>query len=181
MDAAAGGITGCISTDVSCMRLQCTLLGACRMKGYRHSILFLCTANASRSQLAEAIARANHGDILEVHSAGSRPAGWVHPLATRAMQEIGVDTTGQRSKGVTEFARKEFDMVVTLCTSAAKDCPTWPGARRVINWDIEDPSFGDDDPETRYLRFRQTRDELIWKIAELVADLREEIEPHGTG
>jgi arsenate reductase len=151
------------------------------MNGYRHSILFLCTGNAARSQMAEAIARAYHGDILEVHSAGSRPAGWVHPLATRAMLELGVDTTGQRSKGASEFARKEFDMVVTLCSSAAKDCPAWPGARRVINWDVEDPSFGEDDAETRFFRFRQIRDELIWRIAELVADLREEMEPLGTG
>jgi arsenate reductase len=151
------------------------------MNGYRHRVLFLCTGNAARSQMAEAIARAFHGDLFEAHSAGSRPAGWVHPLATRAMQELGVDTTGQRSKNASEFLRKDFDMVVTLCESAAKDCPSWPSARKLLNWAIEDPSFGDDDPETRYFRFRQTRDELIWRIAELAADLRAETEPHGTG
>ena len=94
-------------------------------------ILFLCTGNAARSQMAEGLARAFHGDVLDVVSAGSRPAGWVHPLAIRAMAEIGVDISDQESKPAELFLDQPFDVVVTVCDSAAKDCPRWPGAKRI--------------------------------------------------
>jgi arsenate reductase len=131
-------------------------------------ILFLCTGNAARSQMAEGLARAFHGDEVDVVSAGSRPAGWVHPLAIRAMAAIGVDIHDQYSKSADEFLDQPFDAVITVCDSAAKDCPTWPGAKRVEHWPIVDPSYGPDDPATRYDRFVATRDELAKRIDEFI-------------
>ncbi len=134
-------------------------------------ILFLCTGNAARSQMAEGLARAYHGDELEVVSAGSRPAGWVHPLAIRALEALGIDASEQTSKSAEPFLGQKFDVVVTVCDSAANDCPTWPGAARVEHWPIVDPSYGPDDPATRYDRFVATRDELERRIDELVTTL----------
>ena len=128
-------------------------------------ILFLCTGNAARSQMAEAIARANHGDVVEVVSAGSRPAGFVHPLAVRAMADLGVDIRDAESKPAERFIREDFDAVVTVCDSAAQDCPAWPGARRLEHWPIEDPSSGG------YPGFVATRDDLARRIAALVKSL----------
>ena len=127
-------------------------------------ILFLCTGNAARSQMAEGLARAFHGDEVDVVSAGSHPAGWVHPLAIRAMAAIGVDIQDQYSKSAQEFLDQPFDAVITVCDSAAKDCPNWPGAKRIEHWPIVDPSYGPDDPATRYDRFVATRDELAGRI-----------------
>lgn len=134
-------------------------------------ILFLCTGNAARSQMAEAIARAFHGDVVDVVSAGSRPTGWVHPLAVRAMAEVGVDMDGHTSKSAEPFLNQELDVVVTVCDSAAQDCPTWPNAKRIEHWPIVDPSYGPDDPATRPDRFAATRDELMRRIEELVGTL----------
>lgn len=121
--------------------------------------------------MAEGLARAFHGDLLEVVSAGSRPAGWVHPLAVQALAEIGIDATGHTSKSADQFLDEVFDVVVTVCDSAAQDCPMWPGAKRIEHWPIVDPSFGPDDPKTRFQRFVETRDELERRIDELVASL----------
>ena len=134
-------------------------------------VLFLCTGNAARSQMAEGLARADHGDVLDVVSAGSRPAGWVHPLAIRALAEVGIDASEQTSKSAELFLDQPFDVVVTVCDSAAQDCPMWRGAKRIEHWPIEDPSYGPDDPATRPDRFAATRDELRHRIDELVKTL----------
>lgn len=134
----------------------------------KKKVLFLCTGNAARSQMAEGLARAFHGDEFDVVSAGSRPAGWVHPLAVQAMAQIGVDITGQTSKSAEQFLDEPFDVVVTVCDSAAQDCPLWPGAKRIEHWPIKDPSWGLDDPVTRMDRFVETRDELRRRIDELL-------------
>jgi arsenate reductase (thioredoxin) len=134
-------------------------------------VLFLCTGNAARSQMAEGLARGLHGDELDVVSAGSRPAGWVHPLAVRALAEIGIDASEHTSKSAEEFLNQDFDVVVTVCDSAAQDCPTWPGAKRVEHWPIVDPSYGPDDPATRFDRFVETLEELKRRIDELVTTL----------
>lgn len=134
-------------------------------------MLFLCTGNAARSQMAEGLARAFYGDVVDVVSAGSRPAGWVHPLAIRALAEIGIDASDQTSKSADPFIDQEFDVVVTVCDSAAQDCPLWPGAKRIEHWPIKDPSWGPDDPATRYDRFVATRNELQRRIDELMPTL----------
>ena len=134
-------------------------------------VFFLCTGNAARSQMAEGLANAFHGDVMEAVSAGSPPAGWVHPLAIKAMADIGVDIRDARSKSADEFITQPFDVVVTVCDSAAKDCPNWPGAKRIEHWPIVDPSYGPDDPATRYDRFVATRDELAQRIDKLAEAL----------
>jgi arsenate reductase (thioredoxin) len=134
-------------------------------------VLFLCTGNAARSQMAEGLANAFHGDVMEAVSAGSRPAGWVHPLAIKAMADISVDISGAQSKSAEPFLNQPFDVVVTVCDSAAKDCPNWPGAKRIEHWPIVDPSYGPDDPATRYDRFVATRNELAQRIDKLAETL----------
>jgi arsenate reductase len=129
----------------------------------KQRILFLCTGNAARSQMAEALANAFHSDEVEAVSAGSRPAGWVHPLAIRAMNDIGVNIRDATSKGANQFIDEQFDVVVTVCDSAAQDCPHWPGAKRIEHWPIEDPSYGG------YEAFVATRDDLARRIEQLLS------------
>jgi arsenate reductase len=140
------------------------------MSQSKKRILFLCTGNAARSQMAEALARLDHGHALEAVSAGSRPAYGVHSLAVDAIAEVGLDISGARSKSAEEFRDTVFDVVVTVCDSAAQDCPTWPNAKRVEHWSIEDPSF-EPDPTVRYERFLETRDDLRKRIDALVESL----------
>ena len=128
-------------------------------------ILFLCTGNVARSQMAEALANAFHGEEIEAVSAGSRPGGGIHPLAVRALAERGIDAAGRPSKNASEFVDRDFDVVVTVCDSAAQDCPIWPGARRIEHWPIVDPGAGG------YPRFVEIRDELERRIDALVKAL----------
>lgn len=138
----------------------------------KKKILFLCTGNAARSQMAEALARLDYGDVVEPVSAGSRPAGFVHPLAKRAIEDLGFGLADARSKPADEFRNAAFDLVVTVCDSAAVDCPTWPLARHIVNWSIEDPSFAAGDEEKRFAAFQATRDELRRRIDGLMEALR---------
>ena len=115
--------------------------------------------------MAEGLARANHGDKIDFVSAGSRPAGFVHPNAIRALSEIGIDIHEAQSKSADEFLVEPFDVVVTVCDSAAADCPSWPGAKRIEHWSIEDPSW------SGYEAFVETRDDLARRIDELVQSL----------
>ena len=128
-------------------------------------VLFLCTGNAARSQMSEGLARADHGEVIDVVSAGSRPAGFVHPLAIQALAEINIDIGAAESKSAEPFLGQTFDVVVTVCDSAAKDCPAWPGAKRVEHWPIEDPSW------KGYEAFVETRDDLRGRIDALVQEL----------
>jgi arsenate reductase len=121
--------------------------------------------------MAEALARLDWPEALDPVSAGSRPTGWVHPFAIRAMEALGHPMDRAESKSAELYLDADFDAVVTVCDSAAQDCPSWPGARRLVHWSIEDPSFGPDDPQTRYERFLETRDDLRRRIAALVAEL----------
>jgi arsenate reductase len=135
-------------------------------------ILFLCTGNAARSQMANALAHIDYPDLLDPVSAGSRPAGFVHPLAVVAIEELGFGMEGAYSKSAEEFREQEFDLVVTVCDSAAADCPTWPGARHLVNWSVEDPSFVRGDEARRLEAFRQTRDDLRRRIDGMMEALR---------
>lgn len=134
-------------------------------------VLFLCTANAARSQMAEAIARSRHGDVIDAVSAGSRPAGRVHPDAVRAMAELGIDIRDVKPKAADAFLTEPLDLVVTVCDDAAKDCPRWPGATRVEHWSIVDPAHVND-ADARYRRFIATRDDLVARIEKLASELR---------
>ncbi len=136
-------------------------------------ILFLCTGNAARSQMAEGLMRAFHGDEIEVVSAGSHAAGFVHPLAIGALAEIGIDISDAQSKSAAPFLDQSFDVVVTVCDSAAQDCPTWPGAKRIEHWPIEDPTFAEGDGAEQ---FAATRDELKGRIEELIGTMKANVE-----
>ena len=119
----------------------------------KKKILFLCTGNAARSQMAEGLANAFHSDVVEAVSAGSRPTGWVSILWRSERSARSASTRAARSRSLRSRSDRDFDVVVTVCDSAAADCPMWPGAKRIEHWPIEDPSWGPDDPATRFERF----------------------------
>ena len=105
----------------------------------KRTVLSLCTGNSARSQMAEAIVNAWHGDEWEAFSAGTQPAGYVHPNAVRALAEVGVQHAG-RSKGAGEFREVHFDLVVTVCDDAAENCPVWLGRGKRIHLGFSDPA-----------------------------------------
>jgi len=135
-------------------------------------VLFLCTHNSSRSQMAEGLLRARGGGRFEAMSAGTHPRD-VHPLAIRAMREIGIDigaAAGHRAKGLDEFAGRPIDLVVTVCDDAAEECPFFPGARRQEHWGFPDPSAATGTEEERLAAFRRVRDAIAARIDEFQAD-----------
>ena len=108
----------------------------------KRKVLFLCTGNSCRSQMAEAILRKLGGDRLEAHSAGSWPAGYIHELAIEAMSRLNIPIVDQESKSWDELAGTPFDLVITLCDAAAKEpCPNWPGDPVRVHWSLPDPAF----------------------------------------
>lgn len=127
-------------------------------------VLFLCTGNTCRSQMAEGFLKKFAGDRFEVFSAGISP-GQVNPLAIKVMSEIGIDISRQRSKSVQEFSGQKFDYVITLCSSARQTCPVFPGVYENIHWDLEDPALAWGTEEERLLVYRRVRD-LIKKHLE---------------
>lgn len=133
----------------------------------RNRVLFLCTGNSCRSQLAEAIVNARQGDEWEAFSAGTRPAGYVHPLAVRALAEIGIDHAG-RSKSVDEFKGQAFDLVVTVCDSAAEDCPVWLGQGKRVHRSFPDPAKATGSEEEVMAVFRTVRDDIAERIPALL-------------
>ncbi len=126
----------------------------------KKKILFICTHNSARSQMAEGYMKAKYGDRYEVFSGGTEP-GRVHPMAIKVMKEIGIDISGNRSKLIDDLFGKGIETVVTVCDSAQKACPFFPGAQDVIHQSFPDPSaFKGSDEEVR-AGFRQVRDEII--------------------
>lgn len=123
-------------------------------------VLFLCTGNSARSQMAEGLVNKFLGDRWEAHSAGTQPAGYVHPLAIRAMDELGIDIKAQRSKSVGEFRDGDPDLVITLCDSAAKTCPVWLGKGRVVHVGFPDPAAATGGEAQRLEAFRRVRDAI---------------------
>jgi len=134
-------------------------------------VLFLCTGNSARSQMAEGWLRHLSAGRVHVYSAGTEPRG-LHPLAVRVMAERGVDISGQRSKPVSEFQGQAFDYVVTVCDRARQTCPSFPGAQ-TLHWDLPDPVEVQGPEEERLRAFRSVRDELESRIRALL-DLLEE-------
>jgi arsenate reductase len=124
------------------------------------TILILCTGNSCRSHLAEGILRAVAGDFLDVQSAGSKPAGYVHPLAIRAMQEIGIDLSAHRSKPMTEFLDKNVETVITVCGNADAACPVFLGQVNRYHWPFDDPAHATGTEAEQLAVFRRVRDEI---------------------
>ncbi len=124
------------------------------------AILILCTGNSCRSHLAEGILRAVAGDMLEVHSAGSNPAGYVHPLGIRVMQEIGIDISAHTSKHMNELLAARIETVITVCGRADQACPVFPGQINRHHWPFEDPAHATGTEEEKLGVFRRVRDEI---------------------
>lgn len=122
-------------------------------------ILFVCTGNSCRSQMAEGFLRHMAGDGVEVHSAGTNPAG-LNPTAVAVMREAGIDISAQRSKHVDEFADQDFLFVITVCDSARETCPVFPGAFYQLHWSFEDPAAATGSDEEKLQVFRRARDEI---------------------
>ncbi|PQO33797.1 arsenate reductase ArsC [Blastopirellula marina] len=129
-------------------------------------VLILCTGNSCRSQMAEALwAKLGQGE-WEAHSAGSKPSGYVHPLAIAAMQELGIDISAYQSKSAQEFQQQPFDLVVTVCDNAKETCPVYPGAKETLHWPFEDPADATGTDDEKLPTFRRIRDEIRAKIAD---------------
>ena len=123
-------------------------------------VLILCTGNSCRSHLAEAILRAAAGDLLEVASAGSKPAGYVHPLAIRALAEIGIDASAHRSKHLSEFLDRNVETVITVCGNADQVCPMFPGQMNRYHWGFDDPAHATGTEDEQFAVFQRVRDEI---------------------
>ena len=127
-------------------------------------VLFLCTHNSARSQMAEGLLRNAGGDRFEVFSAGTE-ATMLRPLAIRAMQEIGIDIAGQQSKTLERYLDQPFDQVITVCDQANEACPVFFGARERLHWSFPDPSRATGSEDEQLAVYRQVRDAIRQRIA----------------
>src|SRR5580698_9348753 len=123
-------------------------------------VLILCTGNSCRSHMAEGFLRAAAGDILDVQSAGSKPAGYVHPMAIQVMREAGIDISQHRSKHLNEFLDKKVETVITVCGNADQVCPMFPGQVNRYHWPFDDPAKAEGNDEEILKVFRRVRDEI---------------------
>jgi arsenate reductase len=130
-------------------------------------VLFLCTGNSARSQIAQALLERFGGGDFDVESAGTTPKG-VHPYTIRVLSEIGIDWSAARSKSVTEFLDRSFDYVITVCDRARQSCPIFPGRYESVHWDLEDPAEIEGAEEEKLAAFRQTRLELTERLRPFV-------------
>jgi arsenate reductase (thioredoxin) len=136
-------------------------------------VLFLCTGNSAPSQMAEGLVNHFLGDHWEAKSAGTEPAGYVHPLAIAAMAELGIDISSQRSKSMGEYLGmgSDFDVVVTLCQSASEACAIWPGAARLVHLGFDDPAGVAGGEAQRRIAFQNARDAIRRRVFELLAQI----------
>lgn len=123
----------------------------------KRRVLFVCTHNSARSQMAEAMLRTWGGDAFEAFSAGTEATG-IKPETIQVMDEIGIDIGSQRSKTFDEFRGQAFEWFITVCDEAQKNCPVLPGVRQTAHWSMEDPSKAEGSPEERLAVFREVRD-----------------------
>jgi arsenate reductase len=124
------------------------------------TVLILCTGNSCRSHLAEGFLRAAAGDVLDVQSAGSKPAGYVHPIAIKVMQEVGIDISQHTSKHMNQFLDQKIETVITVCGNADQACPMFPGQVNRYHWAFVDPAHAKGSEEEILNVFRQVRDEI---------------------
>jgi arsenate reductase len=132
-------------------------------------VLFLCTGNSARSQMAEGWLRHLAGGRFVALSAGTHPVG-LNPYAVKVMEEIGIDISGNRSKSVQEFTGQRFDYVITVCDRAKESCPIFPGASSVLHWSFEDPAARAGPDEDRKVIFRKVRDQISDRIKAFLSD-----------
>ena len=146
-----------------------TRVYAVGMRDEKIRVLFVCTHNSARSQIAEALLGRDGGGAFDASSAGTEVTR-VHPLAERVLAEVGIDWSGARSKALTEFLDQPFDYVITVCDSAREACPFFPGARRTLHWSLDDPSQAEGTDAERLEAFRATRGEVGRRVQALIAE-----------
>jgi len=130
---------------------------------YPIRVLFLCTGNSARSQMAEALLRSFGGDDFEVFSAGTEPKG-LHPMTIQIMNESGLDVSRQKSKHLNRFLGQSFDYIITVCDRARDNCPSFPGDVERIHWSFDDPAALTDNVEAQYQLFKRVRGEISERI-----------------
>lgn len=136
---------------------------------HMRKVLFLCTGNSCRSQFAEAIVNARPELGWQAFSAGTKPAGYVHPLALKSLAEIGIEHQG-RSKSIDELRATRFDLVVTVCDAAAEECPLWLGSGKRVHSGFPDPAKAVGSEDEVMVVFREVRDDIIRKIPVLLLE-----------
>ncbi|MED5585652.1 MAG: arsenate reductase ArsC [Verrucomicrobiota bacterium] len=137
------------------------------------SVLILCTGNSCRSHMAEGILRHAAGDLLEVYSAGSDPAGYVHPKAIAALDEINIDISGHASKHMDTFLDGEITTVITVCGNADQACPAFPGQVNRYHWGFDDPAHAEGSEEEIMEAFRRVRDSIRLVFEAYASGIRE--------
>jgi len=143
-------------------------------------VLFVCTHNSARSQMAEGFLRRLGGNAFEAASAGTEP-GELHPLAVAVMAEVGIDISGQRAKSVDDLVRQQFDYVITVCDDANESCPIFPNARHRLHWSFPDPSAAGGTREERLAVFRTVRDGIKARVKEIVSGQADSQQPKAEG
>ena len=134
----------------------------------KRRVLFVCTHNSARSQMAEGMLRAWAGDRFEVASGGTEARG-VRPEAVTVMGELGIDISGHASKTIEQFVGQPWDWLIPVCEEACEACPYVPGAKTVLRWSFDDPSAATGDEERRLAEFRRVRDELATQVHAFIA------------
>ena len=139
-------------------------------------ILILCTGNSCRSHMAEGLLKHLASDLFEVFSAGSNPAGIVHPLAIEVLKEKGIDISLNTSKSLNLFINVNIDIVITVCDNAKEACPVFPNSPKTLHWPFEDPPHAQKDGENEIDAFRRIRDQIELKLNNFVNDYRKNYE-----
>jgi arsenate reductase (thioredoxin) len=134
----------------------------------KKKVLFLCTGNSCRSQMAEGFLRAYGGNEYQAHSAGTKPST-LNPLAVEVMSEVGIDLSGQRSKNVTEYLGQHFPFVITVCDNAKQHCPIFPGPCLREHWPFHDPAEATGTRDEQLAVFRSVRDQIAQRVHAFVA------------
>lgn len=145
---------------------------------YPIRVLFLCTGNSARSQMAEGLLRSFGGDDFEVHSAGTDPKG-LHPLAVEVMRQIDIDISGHQSKSLERFLGQQFDYIITVCDRARDSCPTFPGDNERIHWGFEDPAAVTGGESEQIVVFRRVRNEISERLRVWVTVQRKRLKEIG--
>lgn len=130
----------------------------------KKKVLFLCTGNSCRSQMAEGLVKDDLSKKWKAYSAGTEPAGYVHPMAIEAMAELGIDISKNKSKAVDKFRKKKFDLVITVCDDAAENCPVWLGDGEVVHISFPDPAKATGTDEEKMAVFRSVRDDIRRRV-----------------
>ncbi len=137
--------------------------------GEKKRVLIVCTGNSCRSQMAEGLVRHDLGDRFDVASAGTHPAWAVHPLAVKAMADVGIDISGQRPKHWAPFLDERWDLVVTVCDSARESCPVFPGAAEQIHVSFHDPILATGSEDERFAAYSAVRDDIRARLVPEIA------------